>query len=81
MIVFFQINVQASTAMFMTHNPTRHYATPIPNELRVIFRQVYMIKPDLGLVLKAKCSHLGLKAPNVLATRLKLVAELSKDLL
>ena len=67
--------------MFMTLNPSRYYGTPIPNELRVIFRQVHMTKPDKGLILKAKCSHLGLKAPNVLATRLKLVAELSRDLL
>lgn len=68
--------------MFMTHTPNAIVnGMPIPNELRAIFRQVYMNKPDFGLVLKAKCSNLGLKAPHVLATRLKLVTELSKDLL
>ena len=76
-----EISIEASTAMFLTHNPSKLTPHPIPNELRVIFRQVYFPKPDLGLILKAKCSNMGFKAPSILATRLKLVAELTKDLL
>ena len=76
-----EISIEPSTAMFLTHNPHKKTPLSIPNELRVLFRQVHFPKPDLALLLKAKCSNLGLKAPTVLAMRLKLVAELTRDLL
>ena len=65
---------------FMTLNPTTVSSDySLPNDLRVNFRQVALVKPDLGLILKAKCSSLGFKAPSVLALRLKLIMELTRD--
>ena len=77
--LFFQILVNPKTAMFMTHNPGKGSVNKLTDDLRPLFRQVALMQPDLGLVLKSKCSQLGLKAPSVLALRLKLVAELARD--
>ena len=51
----------------------------LPQDLRANFRQVSLVRPDYCLVLKAKCSAYGLKAPTVLSQRLKLVTELARD--
>ena len=80
-VLFFQISVKMTTSMFMTHNPSRRPTSVIPTEIRSLFRVVSLVKPEKSLILKAKCAGFGFKAPAILALRLKLVAELTKDLL
>ena len=60
------------------YNEIEHHLSHIYD---ILLTQVHISKPDMGLIMKAKSSNLGLKAPAILATRLKLVAELAKDLL
>jgi hypothetical protein len=72
-----QITINSKTAFFMTCNLGK--VTSLDNDIRVIFRQVNLVQPDFGIILKAKCSAYGLKFPAVLANRLKTVAELSGD--
>lgn len=43
------------------------------------FRPVAVTRPDLQLVLRAQCAAAGLRAPAVLALRLKQVAEMTRD--
>ena len=68
-----------TVAMFLTCNPVSLPNGKIPTDLRTYFRPVSLIRPDFALVLKAKCSALGLKSPGILALRLKLVADLTRD--
>ena len=51
----------------------------MPNDIAGSFRTISLIKPDLGQILKAKCSALGFRAANILALRLKVLSELVKD--
>ncbi|KAK6187606.1 hypothetical protein SNE40_005595 [Patella caerulea] len=75
-----EIVIKNSVGMFMTSNPS---ATPpfcsMPNEIRSCYRTVSLIKPDIGQILKAKCSAMGFRAPGILACRLKVLSELVKD--
>lgn len=64
----------------MTTDPKHKLpAVNIPNDISASFRTISLIKPDLGQILKAKCSALGFRAPNILALRLKVLTELIKD--
>lgn len=47
----------------------------LPNELREHLRVVSVIVPDALHIVRAKCTVLGFKAPNVLGSRLKLLAD------
>ena len=49
------------------------------NDIAGSFRTISLVKPDLGQILKAKCSALGFRAANILALRLKVMSELVKD--
>ncbi|XP_055954873.1 dynein axonemal heavy chain 8-like [Patella vulgata] len=75
-----EIGIKNSVGMFMTLNPS---ATPpfcsMPNEIRSCYRTISLIKPDIGQILKAKCSAMGFRAPGILASRLKVLSELVKD--
>ena len=75
----FQVSVKKTCAMFLTYNPQALPTFELPQDIKSNFRQVSLVRPDFGLVLKAKCSALGLKAPSVLSLRLRLVVELTKD--
>jgi len=79
MFNFLQVPVIKTMSVFLTHNPDVQPISSLPPELRAQFRQVSLLRPELSLMLKAKCSSLGFKSPSVLAMRLKLVAELAKD--
>ncbi|ESO89151.1 hypothetical protein LOTGIDRAFT_229063 [Lottia gigantea] len=74
------IYIKTTVGLFMTVNPD---VTPprcsLPNELRSSFRTVSLIRPDIGQILKCKCSALGFRAPGILANRLKVLSELVKD--
>lgn len=77
-----QVSVKRNVAIFMTTNPsTAPPGFKMPEDAKALFRNVSMIMPDLSIVLKAKCTSLGLKGPSVLGTRLKIIADLAKDLL
>ena len=51
----------------------------ISNDIKQLFRTVSLVKPDLGMIMRAKCASLGFKAPVVLGSRLKVLQELAKD--
>lgn len=42
-----------------------------------MFRVVCIIEPDLEQILRAKCIRYGMRAPNILATRLRTLYELA----
>ena len=75
----FKVSVKKTCAVFLTYNPQALPTFELPQDIKSNFRQVSLVRPDFGLVLKAKCSALGLKAPSVLSLRLRLVVELTKD--
>lgn len=52
---------------------------PLSNDVRLLFRSISLVKPDMGMIMRAKCAAMGFKAPVVLGSRLKLLAELAKD--
>lgn len=79
LLVLSQISVKKTCAVFLTYNPQALPTFELPQDIKATFRQVSLARPDFGLVIKAKCSALGLKAPAVLSLRLRLVAELTKD--
>ena len=75
-----QILVNKDTAVFVTTNPSRMPGGyEVPCDVKALFRHVSLVRPDVALVLKAKCSALGLKAPSVLSARLKIIMDLAKD--
>lgn len=75
-----QVCVKRAFSMHMTVNPA---ASPpnhdLPSDLKAYFRTVSLVKPDIGLILKAKCGSMSFKAPAVLGARLKVLAELARD--
>lgn len=74
-----QIPVSKHLAVFLTSDTLA--SGGVSRDLSSRFRQVTLIKPDTGLILKGKCSAFGFKAPAVLALRLKLVSDAVKDIL
>ena len=81
-----QIPINNQVGFFMTYNPNSastislsSSSTPLANDVRVLFRQINLVRPDMTVVLKAKCSAYGMKAASTLAMRLRLVAELARD--
>lgn len=72
--------MKKNVGLFMTTDPKHNVPTgTFPNDIAGSFRTISLIKPDLGQILKAKCSALGFRAPLVLALRLKVLSELVKD--
>ena len=58
-------------------NPKSYHA--MSNDIRQLFRNVALVKPDVGMIMRAKCASFGFKAPIVLGSRLKVLAELARD--
>jgi len=52
---------------------------PLSNDVRLLFRSISLVKPDMGMIMRAKCAAMGFKCSVVLGSRLKLLTELSKD--
>ena len=75
----FQISIKKTCAIHMTINKDGQATVPLPVELRALFRTVSLVKPDFGLILKAKCAAMGFRVPIVLGGRLKTLSELAKD--
>lgn len=65
----------------MTVNPFAPTRLEIPNDTRLLFRVVTLLKPDYTMLLKSKCVAAGIKAPAILGTRLSMVRDLAVDLL
>ncbi|XP_053397319.1 dynein axonemal heavy chain 5-like isoform X6 [Mercenaria mercenaria] len=76
-----EIPIKRSTAVHMTINlsDTTPISTQLANDIRLLFRPVSVIKPDMGMIMRAKSAALGFKAPVVLGSRLKVLSELAKD--
>lgn len=51
----------------------------IPAHFKSNFRVIALMEPDLEQVLRAKCIRYGIRAPNILAARLKTLYELYED--
>ena len=80
-IIILQITVKRTTSVHMTINltDTQPISNKLANDIRLLFRPVSVIKPDMGMIMRAKSAALGFKAPVVLGSRLKVLAELAKD--
>ncbi|KAL4232681.1 hypothetical protein ACF0H5_007369 [Mactra antiquata] len=76
-----EIQIKRSTAVHMTINlsDTEPISYQLANDIRLLFRPVSLVKPDMGVIMRAKCAALGFKAPVVLGSRLKVLSELAKD--
>ncbi len=51
----------------------------ISPQFRSMFRVVAVIEPDIEMVIRARCIQYGVKAPNILSVRLKLLYDLSQS--
>jgi hypothetical protein len=56
-------------------------ATNIPAHFKSAFRVVALVEPDVEQVLRAKCLRYGMRAPNILAARLRILYELYQDII
>lgn len=65
--------------MTINLSDTLPISTQLANDIRLLFRPVSVVKPDMGIIMRAKASALGFKAPLVLGSRLKVLSELAKD--
>ena len=76
-----QIPLKRNVAIHLTVNlfNTSTAFTDISNDIKQLFRTVSLVKPDLGMIMRAKCAAMGFKAPAVLGARLKVLQELAKD--
>ncbi|XP_035829673.1 dynein heavy chain 5, axonemal isoform X2 [Aplysia californica] len=74
-----EIPLRRSVGLFMSMDTSNYPKSKMPSDILESFRTISMVKPDIGMILKAKCSSMGFRAPIVLANRLKLLSELVKD--
>lgn len=65
--------------MTINISDTQPISAQLSNDIRLLFRPVSLVKPDLGMIMRAKSAVLGFKAPVVLGSRLKVLSELAKD--
>ena len=73
-----EISLNPKVNIFLAYNP----AVPdfsLPSEVKAMFRQVSLTKPELGVLLKLKCAAMGFRAPHVLATRLRIICDLARQ--
>jgi len=54
-------------------------SSTVSSDIRQLFRSISLVKPDVGMIMRAKCTALGFKAPIVLGSRLKVLTEQAKD--
>ena len=74
--MYLQIPVRGTFAAFLIHLPN---TLQVENDLRSGFREVSLVPPEMRLVLQARCTRLGIKSPAILAMRLKMLVDLTKD--
>ncbi|KAI8520697.1 hypothetical protein Bbelb_004510 [Branchiostoma belcheri] len=74
-----EVPVDPYVATFITINKDVSRGFQLPQEIRALYRNVSLVLPDLGLILRGKVAGLGFKSPKVLADRLKLMADLCRD--
>ncbi|CAH1226669.1 DNAH5 [Branchiostoma lanceolatum] len=74
-----EVPVDPYVATFITINKDMSRGFELPQEIRALYRNVSLVLPDLGLILRGKVAGLGFKSPKVLADRLRLMADLCRD--
>jgi hypothetical protein len=81
-----EISINQNFNLILTMNPFVNLANEfenrsnlIPVHFRSMFRVVALMEPDLELILRAKCMQCGIKAPSIIACRLKTLYELCKS--
>ncbi|WAR07684.1 DYHG-like protein [Mya arenaria] len=75
-----EIPLKRSVAVHMTINLSDwNQTTRLSSDIRLLFRSISLVRPDVGMIMRAKCTALGFKAPIVLGSRLKVLTELAKD--
>lgn len=62
--------------MISTINAYKNENYTIPSQIKSMFRVIALMEPDMELILRAKCVQYGIKASNILATRLKTLYDL-----
>lgn len=78
-IFVLQIAVHPNFSAFLTVRPTEGTSCQLQPEVKALFRPVAMVMPDMSLILRSHCAGQGFKAPKVLADKLKLAADISKE--
>ncbi|GFN75495.1 dynein beta chain, ciliary [Plakobranchus ocellatus] len=74
-----EIPLKRSVGLFMSMDMSTLPSSSLPSDITESFRTMSLVKPDVGMILRAKCCSMGFRAPVVLANRLKLLAELCRD--
>nr|CAB3238692.1 dynein heavy chain 8, axonemal-like [Phallusia mammillata] len=73
------ISVHRDLGLFLTFNETSLPKAKLSTAFRSFYRTTHLIKPDLSAILKAHCTALALRAPRLLADRLKTLLELAQQ--
>ncbi|XP_030850579.1 dynein heavy chain 8, axonemal isoform X3 [Strongylocentrotus purpuratus] len=74
-----EITLGRNIALFITVNNETGLHGDIPMDIKLLFRTVSLVVPDMSLILKARCAAYGFRSPKVLADRLKMVVQQCKD--
>jgi hypothetical protein len=69
--------VNANFSMIMSINQTTENYFTVPIHLKHVYRVIAMIEPDNEVLLRCKCVQYGMKVPNILASRLKLLYDIA----
>ncbi|XP_041462850.1 dynein heavy chain 8, axonemal-like [Lytechinus variegatus] len=74
-----EVTLGRNIALFITVNSETGLHGDIPTDIKLLFRTVSLVVPDMSLILKARCAAYGFRSPKVLADRLKMVVQQCKD--
>ncbi|XP_071504103.1 dynein axonemal heavy chain 5-like [Diadema antillarum] len=74
-----EITLGGNIALFITVNNESGMHRGIPTDIKLLFRTVSLVVPDMSLILKARCAAYGFRSPKILADRLKMVVQQCKD--
>jgi hypothetical protein len=66
-----EITLNPNFSFLVTTNPYKDYGYTIPSQFKSMFRIIALIEPDPEIIIRTRCIQYGVKAPNILATRLK----------
>lgn len=60
----------------LTYNPLKNLASTLSQEIKSMYRVVSLMEPDFEMIIRLKCIQYGIKAPNMLAPKLKCLYEI-----
>jgi len=63
-------------SIILSSNPFKENVSTIPQEIKSAFRVIALMEPDFEMIIRLKCIQYGLKAPNLLAPKLRSLYEI-----